>query len=293
MKFLILFLILWGGFGAQAEMSPPERGKVIWVVPDWPTSSVGDKTKSKATVFIRLLEQLQAAVPHYDHHVIRGTADKALRLWKEGKNICVLPILKTPERMAIGEFTAFLVVPPYRIVVKNSQVDSILVKQEMVSVKNLMTSKNLKGGVILHRSYGETLDRMLTTIPEEKRNWSMVEPQEGWETILRMIQSGRIDYTIEMAEFVRYFNKKNGKGPVLVAVPIKELKNPIVAYVACSKNKWGQDLIKIIDKRMQSIAAEKDYLKNLETLFQDDGVAGFQQDLQDFIQKRREGPWIN
>lgn len=298
MKFLILVLLFLGGLWAEAEMSPPERGKVMWVLPDWPMTTVGDakngdKTENKASVFNRLLEQLQEAVPQYDHHIIRGNSDKAIRLWKDGKNICVLPIIKTPERMTLAEFTAFVVVPPYRVVVKTSQVESVQTKKDLVTGLNLITSKNLKGGIVLYRSYGETLDKLLASVPEEKRNWSMVEPQEGWETVLKMIQNGRIDYTIEMAEFVRYFNKKNGKGPALVAIPMQEMNQPLVAYVACNNNKWGQEIIKLLDKKMQSVAKGKDFVKNLETLFQDDGVSAFKQDLQDFVQKRSEGPWIN
>lgn len=298
MKFLILiFMTTWGAWGA-AEMSPPERGKVIWVVPDWPNSSVDDNSKVKANVFVRLLERLQEAVPQYDHHLIRGTSDKALRLWREGKNICVLPILKTRERSEVGVFTAFLVVPPYRVVVKNSQVDAVSAKpDDVVSFKNLMTSKNMKGGLIVDRSYGEVLDRLLAKSPVASRNWSLIEPQEGWETILKMVQSGRVDYTVEMAEFVRFFNKKNANSGSLanslVALPIKEFRSAQVGYVACNKNKWGQGIIKLLDKKMQSIAQQKDYMKNLETLFQDDGLKDFKQDLQDFVQKRSEGPWKN
>jgi uncharacterized protein (TIGR02285 family) len=293
MKVLILFSILfWGAFG-QAEMSPPERGKVIWVVPDWPNSSVDNQPNTKANVFIRLLEQLQEAVPQYDHHVIRGTADKVMRLWGEGKNICALPVFKTKDREELAVFTAFLVVPPYRLIIKTSQVAAILAKQDVVSLQNLMASKNIKGALIVNRSYGETLDRLLNESPQENRNWSLVEPVEGWETVLKMVQTGRFDYTLEMAEFVRFFNKKNPSGNALVALPVKEFNIAQVAYVACNKNKWGSEIVKLIDKKMQSIAAQKDYMKNLETLFQDDGTKDFKQDLQDFVQKRSEGPWPN
>ena len=291
-------MTMWGAW-AGAEMSPPERGKVIWVVPDWPKSSVDDNSEVKANVFVRLLEQLQAAVPQYDHHLIRGTSDKAMRLWREGKNICVLPILKTNERSDIGEFTAFIAVPPYRVIVKNSQVGAILAKSDDAdSFKTLTTSKNMKGGLIMDRSYGEALDRILADSPVAERNWSLIEPQEGWETILKMVQIGRVDYTVEMSEFVRFFNKKNppgagAAGSFLVALPIKETSDVQIAYVACNKNKWGKEIIKLLDKKMQSIALQKDYMKNLETLFQDDGLKDFKQDLQSFVQKRSEGPWKN
>jgi uncharacterized protein (TIGR02285 family) len=293
MKVLILFLMTIWGVWARAEMSPPERGKVMWVVPDWPSSSVDENSDTKANVFVRVLEQLQDAVPQYDHHLIRGTADKALRLWREGKNICALPLLKTKDREELVDFTAFIVVPPYRVIVKNSQVGAILAKHDVVSFQNLMTSKNIKGGLIMNRSYGETLDRLLGESPEDERNWTMIEPQEGWETVLKMVQNGRFDYTVEMAEYVRFFNKKNSKGSTLVALPIKEFNKAQVAYVACNKNKWGRDIVKLLDKKLQTMATQKDYMKNLETLFQDDGLKDFKQDLQDFVQKRSEGPWQN
>lgn len=293
MKFLTLFFILiWGAYG-MAEMSPPERGKVIWVVPEWPKSSIDEKSEAKANVFERILGQLQDAVPQYDHHLIRGTADKVLRLWREGKNICALPILKTKAREELADFTAFIVVPPYRVIVKNSQVASISAKHDVVSFKNLMTSKGIKGGLIMNRSYGETLDRLLIESSPADRNWSMIEPQEGWETVLKMVQNGRVDYTIEMAEYVRFFNKKNPKSMPLTALPIKEFNAAQVGYVACNKNKWGSEIVKLLDKKMQSIARQKAYMKNLETLFQDDGLKDFKQDLESFVQKRSEGPWIN
>lgn len=291
MKFLTLFFILfWGTFGV-AEMSAPEKGKIVWVLPDWPASSMGEGDKVKANVFVRLLEQLQQALPQYDHHLIRGAADKAVRLWKEGKNICALPLLKTKERADLAQFATFIVVPPYRVIVKNSQVSSILAKRDAIPFQNLMTSKNLKGGLILGRSYGEAIDRYLTDTKDFK-NWSLIEPHDGWETVLSMVQSGRFDYTIEMAEFVRYFNKKNNMSTNLVALPMQESVQAQIAYVACNKNKWGTEIIKIVDKRLQVLAGKKEFMQNLETLFQDDGLKDFKQDLHDFVQKRSEGPWM-
>lgn len=292
MKFLTLFFILfWGTFGA-AEMSPPERGKVIWVVPEWPTSSTKDRADAKTNVFVRLLEQLQEALPQYEHHLIRGNADKAVRLWKEGKNICALPLLKTKERTDVALFTAFVVVPPYRVIVKNSQVSSILAKRDAVSYQNLMTNKNIKGGLIEGRSYGESIDRYLSDTKDFK-NWNLLEPSDGWETMLNMVQTGRFDYTIEMAEYVRYFNKKNNTSNSLVALPMQESARAQTTYLACNKNKWGTEIIKLVDKRLQVLAGKKDFMQNLETLFQDDGLKDFKQDLQEFVQKRSEGPWMS
>jgi hypothetical protein len=227
-------------------MSAPEKGKIVWVLPDWPASSMGEGDKVKANVFVRLLEQLQQALPQYDHHLIRGAADKAVRLWKEGKNICALPLLKTKERADLAQFATFIVVPPYRVIVKNSQVSSILAKRDAIP----------------------------------------------FQTDLSMVQSGRFDYTIEMAEFVRYFNKKNNMSTNLVALPMQESVQAQIAYVACNKNKWGTEIIKIVDKRLQVLAGKKEFMQNLETLFQDDGLKDFKQDLHDFVQKRSEGPWM-
>jgi uncharacterized protein (TIGR02285 family) len=293
MKFLTLFFILfWGTFGV-AEMSAPEKGKIVWVLPDWPASPLGDgaKAQAKANVFVRLTEQLQEALPQYDHHLIRGNADKAMRLWKEGKNICALPVLKTKERMDLAQMSAFVVFPPYRVIVKNSQVSSMLAKRDTVSFQNLMTSKNLKGGLIVDRSYGETIDRYLSETKDYK-NWTLIEPHDGWETVLSMVQNGRFDYTIEMAEFVRYFNKKNSPSTNLVALPMQESASALISYVACNRNKWGTEIIKLVDKRMQVLASKKEFTQNLETLFHDDGLKDFKQDLQEFVQKRAEGPWM-
>ncbi|MNT72020.1 hypothetical protein D3C72_2105800 [compost metagenome] len=96
-----------------------------------------------------------------------------------------------------------------------------------------------------------------------------------------------------MAEFVRSFNKNNPKASSLVALPIKEFNTAQVGYMACNKNKWGSEIVKLLDKKMQSIATQKDYMKNLETLFRDDGLKAFKQDLEGFVQKRSEGPWLN
>ncbi len=293
MKILTVFCILfWGSFGA-AEMSPPERGKVIWIMPDWPTSATkeNDRTQAKANVFSRILEQLQTSLPQYDHHLIRGTVDKAVRLWKEGKNVCALPVLKTNERTNFAQFTAFVVVPPYKVIVKSTQVSSLLGKRDAISFQSVMSSKNVKGGLVAGRSYGETIDRYLSEAKDFK-NWTLVEPHDGYETVLNMVQSGRIDYTIEMAEFVRYFNKKNNMSTNLVSLPIQELAQAQIAYVACNRNKWGTDLIKLLDKRLQVLAAKKEFTKNLETLFHDDELKEFKKDVQDFVQKRAEGPWM-
>ncbi|MFS4460088.1 hypothetical protein [Bdellovibrio sp. HCB2-146] len=288
----VLVLLSWG-LGAAAEISGPQQDKLIWVMPEWPKPSVSQDSTfaAKEDVFKKIILELQQTLPNYEHHVIRGHFDKAARLWKEGKKVCVVPILKTKERWATSQMTAFLIVPPYRVIVRNSQVPSILANKNSVSLNELFSNKQLKGGLIPQRSYSEGIDKILRE-HSGFRNWSPVDAVD-WKTVLTMVKNERIDYTIEMAEFVRYFNKENPKGGTLVSLPIKELPGAMEAYIACNQGDWGKAVIKILDKKLQSLASTPGYQKDVETLFMDDGIKNYQESLQEFFKKRSEGPWMN
>lgn len=129
---------------------------------------------------------------------------------------------------------------------------------------NLLADKTFKLGLAAGRRYGE-----LESVLEPYRKNSLVRSgDDGPIALLKMIQSGRIDFTLDYDIILTYLNKtapEQAKG--LVYVPLAELQQPIAGAVGCSNSDWGRQQIELIDTVLPAVRAAPAFMQSLELWF--------------------------
>ncbi len=129
---------------------------------------------------------------------------------------------------------------------------------------NLLQNQTFKLGLAAGRRYGE-----LEGLLEPYRKKGLVRSgDDGPIALLKMIQSGRIDFTLDYDIILTYLNKtapEQAKG--LVYVPIAELSHPIAGAVGCSNSDWGRQQIKLINAVLPAVQADPDFVQSLELWF--------------------------
>ncbi len=277
---LLLFLM---SFTAQA------RERIVWILPDWPPIERSGVEPSQS-IFQWMMKVIADEMPSYEHHFVVGNIDKAVRLWKENKNVCALPALVTPQRQQLAYFTALTLVPAYRFVVSSSKASSFQAEKGEVSIRRVLENKNIKGALIQERSYGIEFDRLFS----EKKTESLtrVQPKEDWMAVLSMVRNGRVDYTLEFPEYLRYFNLKNPTGGPLVGLKMVEMSPTLPAFVACAKGEWGKKIIWKVDRILQKLSKNDAYKKELNLMFINEPTTTYKQDMKEFLEKRTAESWI-
>lgn len=129
---------------------------------------------------------------------------------------------------------------------------------------SLLENETFKLGLAAGRRYGE-----LESILEPYRNNGLVRSgDDGPVALLKMIQSGRIDFTLDYDIILTYLKKtapEQAKG--LVHVPLAELTQPVAGAVGCSNSRWGQQQVELINTILPKVKADPEFRKSLELWF--------------------------
>jgi len=128
----------------------------------------------------------------------------------------------------------------------------------------LLEARTFKMGLAAGRKYGE-----LETLLEPYRKTALARSgDESSVALLKMIQSGRIDFTLDYDIILTYLNKtapEQAKG--LVYVPMAELPLPIAGAVGCSNSDWGRQQVELINTVLPKVKADPSFKKSLELWF--------------------------
>lgn len=129
---------------------------------------------------------------------------------------------------------------------------------------HLLQNQTFKLGLAAGRRYGE-----LESVLEPYRQNGLVRSgDDGPIALLKMIQSGRIDFTLDYDIILTYLNKtapEQAKG--LVYVPLAELPQPIAGAVGCSNSDWGRQQVELINTVLPKVKADPSFKKSLELWF--------------------------
>lgn len=129
---------------------------------------------------------------------------------------------------------------------------------------NLLADKTFKLGLAAGRRYGE-----LEPVLEPYRTNGLIRSgDDGPVALLKMIQNGRIDFTLDYDIILTYLKKtapEQAKG--LVYVPLAELTKPIAGAVGCSNSDWGRQQVELINAVLPKVKADPGFKKSLEAWF--------------------------
>lgn len=128
----------------------------------------------------------------------------------------------------------------------------------------LLEASTFKLGLAAGRKYGE-LESLLGPY---RKNGLIRSGDDGPVALLKMIQSGRIDFTLDYDIILTYLIKtapEHAEG--LVYVPLAELPQPIAGAVGCSNSDWGRQQIELINTVVPAVKSDPAFVQSLELWF--------------------------
>lgn len=129
---------------------------------------------------------------------------------------------------------------------------------------HLLANPTFKLGLAAGRRYGE-----LESVLAPYRERGLVRSgDDGPVALLNMIQSGRIDFTLDYDIILTYLTKtapEQAKG--LVYVPLAELTQPVAGAIGCSNSDWGRQQIELINTVLPKVKTDPQFRKSLELWF--------------------------
>jgi len=117
-----------------------------------------------------------------------------------------------------------------------------------------MQRKDVTGSIVAQRPYTAGIDALVN---QPQSQLSKV-PSARYSSILKLLDAGLIDYTIEFPYVAEYFNRQGLLQNELIAVSLDEAPDPMPVDVMCTKSPWGAQAIRDIDKAIRIAVGEKD-----------------------------------
>ena len=220
---------------------------------------------------------LQENLPQYDHVSMPANISRHYQQWKQGEPACSLAIHKTQERK---EFVLFSIPSvftlPHVLIIKKEQFAAFGGKKA-VSLKDVLTSNNFIIGRAAKRSYGRAFDELLNSYGNEDNLFSYEGPELSLN-LFNMLLAGRIQAMPGLPEEAMYLAEQMGIRDQIMTLSVVENlvdHEPMLTYVACSKNEWGARAITVINKVLQEQRPTERYRAAYERWLDESSIAEY------------------
>ncbi len=241
----------------SAPKAPKET--VTWQVVHWPPWMMMEGEDQGKGRFNHILKVAHENLPQYNN--ITREMNWA-RFWhdvKDGKNVCNMFAFKSgsqrrEEIVYFSEPHTFVL--PNAIIMKKSTIEK-LGNPSSYPIVELLKDERFKGTVEKTRSFTETLDDILK---KQEQGSNLSREGVSPESLIKMVASGRIDYTIEYPIVATYFGQKLTKDfGSISSIPITEMEPFAYVYLACTKNEWGKKVIERWNVVLRRIKPTQEY----------------------------------
>jgi uncharacterized protein (TIGR02285 family) len=225
---VLLGLLLSGWLAVAA---PARAEEVVWGMSPWPGLVELRDGQPAGGIIVALLGEITARLPEYAHRHSLVNLSRGFEQLRDERLHCFLPTFRTAERDRLGHYVGLFVAMPHQLVVRTRDRQAIAGGQTEVSLRQVLASPGLRGGLIRDRSYGPQLDPLLHG---EHPQLQRIQTSSAGNNLFDMLEHGRIDYLLEYAEVLGSVRRAGGAG-ALDLLPLREANTPAVSGVYCSR----------------------------------------------------------
>ncbi|MCG8572738.1 MAG: TIGR02285 family protein [Spirochaetes bacterium] len=229
---------------------------------DWPPVYIVEGPYKAQGNADAILQFFQEKLTEYEHETLLVNPARAVHEMKQGKKVCMVGTLKTPEREEFLYFSDNIgITLPNAIIIKKDKL-KYFNKNRKVSLEGLMSSNQLKAGLAEGRSYTPELDQIINKY-KGKSN-IIFSNTISMTNLIGMLKINRIDYIIEYPWVVEYIEKVNTGKSELVSIFIEEAIPYSGGVTAAPKNEWGKNIINQINQVLRESKPSPEYQEFVE-----------------------------
>lgn len=276
----------------QSPLVFEEKTTLPWAISDWaPYFIINGDHKGEGRVD-RLKLLLERHLPDYNFVDIHADTPRLIELWRMKKNACSGATLRTLERENLAYFTAFLYQIPHQFVLVTNRPELFHGRKgQKISLYEVLNNPKLHGVFAEGRSYGKEVDELLKKAQRRNPSVHITSSKDGYVSLYKMLERKRFDYTLEYEAVTRSTNERHFSMNPLSLFQLTDAKSTEVFYFACTKNEWGEKVIKRVDATLQKMAKTHEYQNILETWLNPDLLKKHQKEIERFYFRRSQGPW--
>jgi uncharacterized protein (TIGR02285 family) len=267
LRSLLLALLIAPALLFAAPAATAEEKSIVWAMNDFPPNFIFPDGKLPTTAAElgqgygdRSMANIIARLPQYQHQFLQANVPRIMAQMEHGLNLCFASVNKTPSREKFAYFTPIFLHPPMGLVILHDRPSTSALQKGPQSLATILKEhKDFQGYVESGRSYNPDIDSLISQGNSGLQKITV--PNTGH--LLRMLDAGRMDYTLEYPMMVEYQSKKMIVKNKLSVIPLVEAPEWIASYVACTRNPWGQERIHDIEAAIRDAARSQAFRDSL------------------------------
>ena len=225
------------------------KDTISWLMRPFPPVFIDDGPEANKGYGDFLVNLLIDNLDGYNHLFLKSNVARSLMLLKTQEKVCNPAILKRPDRESYIEFSipAYVLIPN-GVIIQKKQLNKFrpyMNNEGLFLLEKAITQSDLKLGISIERAYGGIIDKILMENKNHKNFYINYNKEE--DHLYKLLQAGRIEYTIAYPMEAQYFSKKIENGENTVSLQVEGMPGYYFGYVGAPKNKWGKEIIKKID----------------------------------------------
>jgi len=226
-----------------ADVKP---SSIAWIRLDFPPGYILKGDNAGNGVYEQIIRYFSEQLPHYDMKTVDMSRKRFWHEIQDRKNYCEVGAQRTIERQQYAYFSIPIsLIPPAKIVLNQMSWEA-LGKPDRMSLNDLLNNRELSGSIMSVRSYGSAVDSVLEMY-ESDINANIQRQVIELGSLYSMIAMNRLDFTIDYEGLVVQFLQKQALDNLKI-VTIDEEEKYHTMHVVCTKNAWGDQVIREINK---------------------------------------------
>lgn len=269
------FLISQVNAQSAAESKPP-IDEIIWAINPAPPFHIFQDPYAQNGVCDVLVDVVQDKLTAVKHSQQIMPHARISNLLEQNKNMCFPCMIYKP----LDETKAVYTRPThfYRPhgIITNQRIGAELKERfgEPLSLEAVFNSGDYRFGQPSGRQYGD-LQAMVRAYTDKAPRHVQISGDSNNVSLLSMIYSERLDFTIDYRMMKRYFEMTQNES--LMFIEIAENQNQsVLGSIGCTSNAWGRAAVAEINRVIDDVRADPEFRDALKLWFDDEEKEDYQ-----------------
>lgn len=237
---------------------------VIWALNEAPPFYMAAGPERGQGFCEKLVDAAIRATPEFIHDVQYVPNLRVEMLWQNNQNLCFpCMIYRDPPQSSVVYSQITHHYPPHGIITRPELAKVMIAKfGNPIDLEALSKSAQYRFVQPAGRGYGD-LQPLVVEYILSSLSTTVLTGDHGNASMFAMIESERVDYTIDYPFVMDYFAERSQSR--FEFIPILQNHQQILAgAMACTDNPWGREIITAIDQRIETIRRDPNFVDSLD-----------------------------
>ncbi|WP_421902340.1 TIGR02285 family protein [Maridesulfovibrio sp.] len=231
-----------------------EKEAIVWYHADYPPGSIGSGPLKGTGYHDLFLQNLSNSLPEYSHSYRIANYSRIIKQLQTS-NSCCIALYKNAEREKFIQFSQPTIIGLSNGVLVLSKdfhkFKPFINADGRISICKLFNNSDLRLGISKGRRYTGAIDKLIQKNKDSDKIYIYYK-KDVFEGLIKLLEAERnIDYTIGHPQEIAWLTRQGIVEDKFKFIPIKEITPYSIAYIGCTKNKWGKKVISRINQILE------------------------------------------